>query len=58
MVAQLLANFRIERAEGFIKEQHLGLVRQSARHGNALLLAARELRRQALIHALEGHQPQ
>ena len=56
--AQLLADLGVERAEGLIEQQHLGLVRQGARHRHALLLAAGQLRRQPLVHALERHQPQ
>ena len=56
--AQLLADLGVERAEGLIQQQHLGLVRQRARHGDALLLTAGELRGQPVVHALERHQPQ
>ena len=55
---QLLADLRVQRAEGLIEQQHLGLVRQRARHGDALLLAAGELRGQTLVHAFERHEPQ
>ena len=51
--AQLLADLGVERAEGLVEQQHLGLVRQRARDRDALLLAAGELGRQALVHALE-----
>ena len=56
--AQFLADLGVQGAEGLIEQQHLGLVRQRARHRHSLLLAAGELRRQPLIHALERHQPQ
>ena len=56
--AQLLADLGVERAEGLIEQQHLGLVRQGARHRDALLLAAGQLRRQPVVHALERHQSQ
>ena len=56
--AQLLADLGVERTEGLIEQQHLGLVRQRARDRDALLLAAGELRRQPLIESLERHQPQ
>ncbi len=56
--AQLLADLGVERAEGLIEQQHLGLVRQRARHRDALLLAAGQLRRQPVVHALQRHQPQ
>ena len=41
--AQLLANLGIERTEGFVEQQHLGLHRERARQGDALALATREL---------------
>ena len=53
---QLFADLRVERAEGLIEQQHLRLVRQRARHRDALLLAAGELPGQALVHALERHE--
>ena len=56
--AQFFADLRVERAEGLVEQQHLRLVRERARHGDALLLAAGELRRQAVVHALERDQPQ
>ena len=56
--AQLLADLGVERTEGLIEQQHLGLVREGACHRDALLLAAGQLRRQALVHALERHQAQ
>ena len=56
--AQLLADLGVESAEGLIEEQHLGLVCQSARNCNALLLTTGELRRQPFVHALERDQAQ
>ena len=50
---QLLADAGVERAERLVQQQHLRPVRQRARQRDALLLAARELRRQALVHAVE-----
>ena len=57
-LAQLDADLGIQRAEGLIEQQHLRLVRERARHGDALLLAARELSRQPIGVALERHQLQ
>ena len=56
--AQFLADLRVECAEGLVHQQHLRPVRQGARHGNPLLLPAGELRRQAVVHALERHEAQ
>ena len=52
-VAQLDADARIERAEGLVEQQHGRLVRERARHRDALLLAAGELAGVALVVALE-----
>src|SRR3954471_6046350 len=46
---------RIERAERFVHQQHLRIHRQRARERRALLHAAGELRRVALLEALEAH---
>ena len=56
--AHLLAQRRVEVREGFVEEQHVGLVHQRAGEGDALLLAAGELRGIALPQAFEPHQPQ
>src|SRR5262245_45459434 len=55
--AQLLADFRVERAERLIEQQHLGLVSERARDRDALLLTAGKLRWQALVHTFEGNEP-
>ena len=55
---QLLADLRVERPERLIEQEHLGLVGQRPCHGDALLLATGELRRQPIIHALERHEAQ
>jgi hypothetical protein len=43
-----------ERTEGLVEQQHLRLVGERARHRDALLLAAGELPRQALVHAFRA----
>jgi hypothetical protein len=55
---QLLADLRVERAEGLVEQQHLRLVRERTRDRDALLLSARELARQAVVHAFERHEAQ
>ena len=57
-VAQFDADHRVERAERLVEHQHGRLVGERARHGDALLLAAGELRRLALAEPLEGDQLQ
>ena len=54
--AQLLAHLGIQRAEGLVKQQHLGLHRQGAGQGNALALAARQLGREAFGNPVQLHQ--
>jgi hypothetical protein len=44
--------------KGSSSRQHLGPVRECARDSDALLLAARELGGQAVVHALEGDELQ
>ena len=59
--AQLLADLGVERAEGLVEEEHARLDREGAGEGDALALAAGELRGQAvgepveLDHAQEAH---
>ena len=48
--------FGVQGAEGLVEQEHLRLVRQRARHGDSLLLTARKLARQPLVHAFERHQ--
>jgi hypothetical protein len=55
---QFLADLGVERAEGLVEQQHLGPVGERARDCDALLLAARELGRQAIVHAFERDQLQ
>ena len=54
--AQLLADFRVQRAEGFVQQEDFGLVSERARYSHPLLLAAGKLRGQPLVHAFEGDQ--
>jgi hypothetical protein len=55
---QLLADLRVERAERLVEQQHLGPVRERARDGDALLLAAESCVGQAVVHAFEGDELQ
>jgi hypothetical protein len=52
--SQFLADLGVQRAERLVHQQHLRPVRKCPRDGNALLLPARELRGQPVVHALEG----
>src|SRR5690606_7509898 len=54
--AQLVANFRVERAERLVEQEHPRLVRERTGDGDALLLAARKLRRQTLAEPLQGYE--
>ena len=54
--AKFLADLGVQRAERLVEQEHLRLVRQSTRHGDSLLLTARELARQAFVHAFQRHQ--
>ena len=49
-----LAELEVERAERLVEEQHGGPVHERARHGDALLLAARELAREPVAELLEA----
>ncbi len=54
--AQLFANSRVQGAEGFVEEQHLGLRCERSRQGNPLPLTSRELRRVAVSVACHLNQ--
>ena len=54
----LLAELEVERAERLVEEQHARLVHERAREGDALLLAAGELARLALVEPREADQAQ
>jgi hypothetical protein len=56
--AQLLADLGVQGAERLIEQQDFRLVRERTSHGDALLLAAGELRRQPVVHAFERDQAQ
>ncbi len=56
--AQLVANLRVQRAEGLVEQEHARLVRERASKRNALLLSARELARQTLLVPVERHELQ
>ena len=51
-----LARHRIERGERFVHQQHFGIGGQDARQGDALLHAAGQLRRIAVLEPAELHQ--
>ena len=51
----LLAQLLVERAERLVHQHQLGLEHERARHRDALLLAAGELRRPAAAEAAELH---
>src|SRR6185369_9348768 len=55
---EILAYLGVKGAEGFIEQQHPGLDRQGASERDALALAARQLRRIAIIEPIELHQLQ
>ena len=54
LVLHVLAQPEVQRAERFVKQEHLGPVHQRAGYGHALLLAAGELVRLSLFKAAEG----
>ena len=54
----LLAQLEVERAERLVEQERGRLVDERARERDALLLAAGELARLALLHALEAHRAQ
>ena len=51
----LLAQLEVQRAQGFVQQQHPGLVDQAAGDGHPLLLPARELVDAAALEAFEAH---
>ena len=53
--AHLLAQVRVEVAEGLVQQQHLGVGHQGPGQGHALLLAAGELRGIALPEGAQPH---
>ena len=55
-VPQLLTHAGIDRAEGLVQQQHLGLWRQCARQRDTLALAAGELPGITLAQAGQSHQ--
>jgi hypothetical protein len=52
---QLFAREGVERAEGLVEQQHLGLVDQRAADAGALLHAARQLPRELVLVAAQAH---
>ena len=56
--AHVFAQFRVQRRERLVQEQHLRLHHEGAGEGDALLLSARQLRRTALRHAVQLHERQ
>ena len=54
----LFAKLEVERAEGLVEEEHARSTDESARKGDPLLLAARELPRLAMANARELDEPQ
>src|SRR5690606_36662738 len=53
---ELVADLRVERAERLVEQQHARLMRERPGDGDALLLAARELRRQTLAEPLQRYE--
>ena len=58
LVVEHVARHRVERAEGLVHQQHVGLLRERARDRDALAHAAGELVGPALRERLEMHEPQ
>ena len=58
LLLHVLAQLEIERAERLVEQQHLRPVDQRAGERHALPLAARQLRRTAIIHAFEPDEGQ
>ncbi len=58
LLAQADADLGVERRERLVEQQHRGAGREGAGEGDALLLAAREFEREALVEAGEAHQLQ
>jgi hypothetical protein len=54
--AQFLAHLGIQRAEGLVQQQHARLHGKGAGQGNALALATRELRREAVVQPVQLHE--
>src|SRR5262245_59501893 len=57
LVAHRLTRLRVERAEGLVHDQDLGIDGQRTRDADALAHAARELVRTIVLEALEADQP-
>ena len=53
--AEIFADFGVEGTEGFVEQEHLGAVSQSAGKGDPLALSTGELGGQALLVAIELH---
>src|SRR6202043_1262569 len=51
----LLAELGVERTQRFIEQEHAGTIDERASQGNAVTLAAAELRRLARLEAAEPH---
>jgi hypothetical protein len=55
---QLFADFGVQGAKWLVQQENFGLVGECAGYRYALLLAAGELGREALIHAFQGDEAQ
>jgi hypothetical protein len=58
LALHLAAQLEVERRQGLVEEQHLRRGRERAGEGHALLLAARQLVRQAVSERVEPHERQ